>query len=375
MLICREMKSNWEKVRMVENEYALGALVEPLCLWYKENKRSMPWREEASPYHIWLSEIMLQQTRIEAAWAYYERFIKRLPDVKALAEVSEEELLKLWEGLGYYNRARNLQKAARLVMERYDGQLPADYDLLLTLPGIGNYTAGAIASIAYGVPAPAVDGNVLRVAMRYLNCEDDIMKMSVRRRMEQAVMEVIPSGCPGEFNQAFMELGEVICIPNGRPLCERCPLQEQCQGHKAGREMELPKKAEKKARRVEKKTILVFRQGEKVGIRQRSSSGLLAGMWEFPAIEGHKTWNQMQQWLVDHNLQEAQVKKMKGGKHIFSHVEWHMRGYEIVLPEGQTQDVVSGLLWCEGQELQSRYPVPVAFHTFLQQLPPISKTT
>lgn len=363
------MKSNWEKVKIVENrEYALGALVEPLCSWYEKNKRSMPWREDASPYHVWLSEIMLQQTRIEAAWAYYERFIGRLPDVKALAEIPEEELLKLWEGLGYYNRARNLQKAARLVMERYDGKLPADYDLLLTLPGIGNYTAGAIASIAYGIPAPAVDGNVLRVAMRYLNCEDDIMKMPVRRKMEQAVMDVIPSRCPGEFNQALMELGEVICIPNGRPLCEKCPLQELCEGHKAGREMELPKKAEKRERRVEKKTLLVFRQGDSVGIRKRPDSGLLAGMWEFPALEGHQTLPQMKQWLAEHNLQEAGVKRLKGGRHIFSHVEWNMKGYEIVLPEGQTQDIVSGLLWCGWQELENKYPIPVAFHIFLHQI-------
>lgn len=363
------MRLNWEKVKIVENrEYVLGALVEPLCSWYEKNRRSMPWREDASPYHVWLSEIMLQQTRIEAAMAYYERFIRRLPDVKALAEVSEEELLKLWEGLGYYNRARNLQKAARLVVERYDGKLPADYDLLLALPGIGNYTAGAIASIAYGIPAPAVDGNVLRVAMRYLNCEDDIMKMSVRRKMEQAVMAVIPAQCPGEFNQALMELGEVICIPNGRPLCETCPLQKQCEGHAAGRETELPKKAEKKERRIEKKTILVFRQGEKIGIRQRPADGLLAGMWEFPALEGQLSLNQMKQWVVDQNLPGAVVKRLKAGKHIFSHVEWHMKGYEIILPEGQTQDVVSELMWCERQELADKYPVPIAFHIFLHQI-------
>lgn len=328
----------------------------------------MPWREEATPYHVWLSEIMLQQTRIEAAWAYYERFTARLPDVKALAEVSEEELLKLWEGLGYYNRARNLQKAACLVMERYDGKLPADYDLLLELPGIGSYTAGAIASIAYGIPAPAVDGNVLRVAMRYLNCDDDIMKMSVRRGMERAVMEVIPPDCPGEFNQALMELGEVICIPGGRPLCEQCPLQNQCQGYQAGREMELPKKTEKKERRIEKKTILVFRQGDRIGIRQRPATGLLAGMWEFPSLEGHRTLSQMREWVEQLAVPGVALKRLKGGKHIFSHVEWHMRGYELVVPEkAPAQDIVSGLLWCRKDELENQYAIPVAFHIFLHQ--------
>lgn len=363
------MKSNLEKVRQVENkEYELGALAEPLCTWYAKNKRSMPWREDASPYHVWLSEIMLQQTRIEAAWAYYERFTARLPDVRALAKVPEEELLKLWEGLGYYNRARNLQKAARLVVERFDGKLPADYDLLLELPGIGSYTAGAIASIAYGIPAPAVDGNVLRVTMRYLNCDDDIMKQSVRRRMEQAIMKVIPKDCPGEFNQALMELGEVICIPGGRPQCGQCPIQNQCKGHQAGREMELPKKPEKKKRRVEKKTILVLRQGDGIGIRQREAKGLLAGMWEFPALEGHKTMPWMREWLEQHDLQDTVVKRLKGGSHIFSHVEWQMKGYELILPESQTQHIVDGLVWCGREELKKQYPIPVAFHIFLHQI-------
>ena len=195
---------------MKNDEYSLEALAEPLCLWYEKNKRSMPWRDDATPYHVWLSEIMLQQTRIEAVKEYYHRFTERLPDVASLAEVPEEELMKLWEGLGYYNRARNLQKTARLVMERYDGQLPASYDLLLELPGIGSYTAGAIASIAYGIAAPAVDGNVLRVTMRYLNCDDDIMKQSVRKKMERAIMAVIPREKPDVFNQALMELGEEI---------------------------------------------------------------------------------------------------------------------------------------------------------------------
>lgn len=201
---------------MNENkEFKLEALVEPLCLWYEKEKRSMPWRDDATPYHVWLSEIMLQQTRIEAAKAYYDRFTKCLPDIPSLAAVSEEELLKLWEGLGYYNRARNLKKAASLLVERYDGRLPADYDLLLSLPGIGRYTAGAIASIAYGLAEPAVDGNVLRVTMRYLNCDEDIMKMSVRTKMEKQLRAIMPKDCPGEFNQALMELGEVICIPMG----------------------------------------------------------------------------------------------------------------------------------------------------------------
>ena len=348
--------------------YELGALTEPLCLWYEKNKRRMPWREAPSPYHVWLSEIMLQQTRIEAAKAYYERFLRRLPDVKALAGVPEEELLKLWEGLGYYNRARNLQKAARLVVERYGGELPADYDLLLELPGIGNYTAGAIASIAYGIPAPAVDGNVLRVAMRYLDCDDDISRASVRSKLERSILAVIPKDRPGDFNQALMELGEVICIPGGMPLCEQCPLAGDCQGRLHGRQRELPVKPEKKNRRLEKRTILVFLRDNAVALGQRPEKGLLAGMWEFPSLEGHLSLSGVKTYLEKNHLEAKDIYPLEKGKHVFSHVEWHMQGYVVVLSSGQTKDILPGLVWADRKELQSRYAIPVAFHSFLKQI-------
>lgn len=357
------------------SDYCLGALVEPLCLWYEKNKRSMPWRDDATPYHVWLSEIMLQQTRIEAAKEYYYRFTERLPDVQSLAEVSEEELMKLWEGLGYYNRARNLQKAAKLIVERYEGRLPASYDLLLELPGIGSYTAGAISSIAYGIPAPAVDGNVMRVTMRYLNCDDDIMKQSVRKQMEKAIMEVIPKAKPGEFNQALMELGEVICIPNGKPLCEKCPLAGQCRGHLAERETELPVKPEKKKRRIEKRTILILEHDGKIGITKRPEKGLLAGLWEFPGVEGHLTLSGMRDWLNERGAGGADISRIQDGKHIFSHVEWHMRGYRIELADAPTEmapvpaeDMLSELVWVEKEELQGKYAIPVALHGFLRQI-------
>lgn len=347
--------------------YDLGAFVEPLCMWYKKNKRSMPWRDDATPYHVWLSEIMLQQTRIEAAKSYYAKFTERLPDIQALAEVSEEELLKLWEGLGYYNRARNLQKAAKLVMERYEGRLPADYDLLLELPGIGNYTAGAIASIAYGVPAPAVDGNVLRVAMRYLNCDDDIMKQSVRRQMEKSIMEVIPQQQPGEFNQALMELGEVICIPNGKPLCKKCPLVDICLGHKAGREMQLPVKRDKKSRRIEKKTIFVLEYEGNIAIVKRPDKGLLAGLWEFPSVSGHFSMPRVKEELAKKELVPITVKRLADSKHVFSHVEWNMKGYFISF-EREPAQWASNLLWVARDELKETYAIPVAFHPFLRQI-------
>lgn len=356
----------------MQDIYEIDGLAEPLCRWYQKNKRSMPWREAATPYHVWLSEIMLQQTRIEAAKAYYERFIERLPDVKALAGVPEEELMKLWEGLGYYNRARNLQKAAKLVVERYDGVLPADYDLLLELPGIGNYTAGAIASIAYHIPAPAVDGNVLRVLMRYLNCRDDISKAAVRKKTERSVMKIIPEDKPGDFNEALMELGEVVCIPNGAPLCGQCPVAETCQGRIAGTQTELPVKPEKKARRVEKKTILIFLTGERVGIARRPETGLLAGLWEFPSLSGHLTMKQTEEYLKQKGVQPAGIRRLKSGRHIFSHVEWHMKGYLVEIMPEQDQDtmreVVPDIVWTEKENLSKQYTVPVAFHSFLKQI-------
>lgn len=350
------------------NEYDLGALVKPLCLWYEQNKRSMPWRDDATPYHVWLSEIMLQQTRIEAAKAYYARFIDRLPDVEALAGVTEEELLKLWEGLGYYNRARNLQKTAKILVEKYEGRLPADYGLLLELPGIGSYTAGAVASIAYGIPAPAVDGNVLRVTMRYLGCDDDISKTGVRKKMERSIMDIIPRDKPGEFNQALMELGEVICIPNGMPLCEECPVASGCLARKSGRQTELPVKPEKKKRRIERRTVLVLERQGKIAVRKRPSRGLLANMWEFPSLDGYLTRAQVCRMFCEESGKGGEIRQLQDGRHIFSHVEWHMKGYEIILEDRVPQDIVAGLVWVKREELESRYAVPVAFHPFLRQL-------
>ena len=348
-------------------KYELGAMVEPLCLWFEENERSMPWREEPTPYHVWISEIMLQQTRIEAAKSYYERFTKRLPDVGSLASVSEEELLKLWEGLGYYNRARNLQKAAKFLVDKYEGQLPAEYDLLLELPGIGSYTAGAIASIAYGRCAPAVDGNVLRVTMRYLNCQDDISKQSVRREMEHSIMEVIPKEKPGTFNQALMELGEVICIPNGMPLCDRCPIADTCVGKKCGTQLQLPVKPAKKERRIEKRTILIIEKEGQIALHQRPKQGLLAGLWEFPSLDGYYTKAKLQECLSEQGILDVKIEKMKDGKHIFSHMEWHMRGYYVQMEE-KTQDMVPNLVWVSREKLEKNYAIPVAFHSFLHQL-------
>ena len=222
-----------------------------LLNWFYANHRILPFRSDPTPYHVWLSEIMLQQTRVSAALPYYERFLAALPDIPALAACEEEKLHKLWEGLGYYSRVRNLQKAAKIVCEQYGGELPADYDALRALPGIGDYTAGAIASISFGLPVPAVDGNVLRVFSRLYNDDGLITDPKVKRAFTARVMEHQPPAAPGDYNQALMELGALVCVPNGAPLCEQCPLAHLCQARAAGTTLSLPRKAAPKARRIE----------------------------------------------------------------------------------------------------------------------------
>ena len=265
---------------------SLAAIVGPLLEWYGRNARSLPWREEPAPYRVWVSEIMLQQTRVEAVKPYFARFLAELPDVTALASAPEQQLMKLWEGLGYYSRARNLQKAARVMVEQYGGTLPADYDALLKLPGIGPYTAGAVASIAYGIPVPAVDGNVLRVVMRLTAGWEDIADPAVKRAVERRMAAILPKDRPGDFNQAMMELGATVCAPGGEPKCLVCPLNALCEGYRQGVARELPVKAKKKARRIEERTVFLLVCDGELAIRKRADSGLLAGLWELPSVEG-----------------------------------------------------------------------------------------
>lgn len=340
----------------------------PLLEWYDVNKREMVWRDRFDPYYTWISEIMLQQTRIEAAKDYFVRFTGELPDIESLAAVKEERLMKLWEGLGYYNRARNLKKAAEILVEKYDGKLPADYEELLSLPGIGPYTAGAIASIAYGIKVPAVDGNVLRVVMRYLKCDDDIAKMPVRKKVEGMLSEAMPER-PGDFNQAIMELGEVVCIPNGTPLCEKCPIRENCQARISGCQEEYPKKAEKKPRRVEERTIFVIECEGKIGIRKRPGKGLLAGLYEFPSIEQKKTIHEVREMLEEAGLSPEKAVSMGNAKHIFSHVEWHMQGVYVRFgATGDMKEEAAELLFVTREELQKEYTLPTSFRFFLEQI-------
>lgn len=317
----------------------LQKVQEPLIAWYDGAKRDLPWRKDVTPYRVWLSEIMLQQTRVEAGKDYFLRFTAELPEVEDLANVSDDQLMKLWEGLGYYNRARNLKKAAGIIVEQYSGQLPSTYEELLELPGIGPYTAGAISSIAFGRQRPAVDGNVLRVVMRLLGRYDDIAKDSTKKDVEAALLEVMTMGTsherPGDFNQSLMELGATVCIPNGQPHCEDCPWKDDCVAFAQGIQLELPVKQTKKKRRIEEKKVLILRDEEgRILLHRRDDKGLLAGLWELPSVEGSVGAGKLVgagelvgAGDLSNFVEICDLTEAGTAVHIFSHVEWHMTGY------------------------------------------------
>ena len=343
---------------------ALSHIAVPLLSWYDRCRRRLPWREQPTPYRVWISEIMLQQTRVEAVKPYFERFMERLPDVEALARAPEDELLKLWEGLGYYSRARNLQSAARQIMEEYQGQMPSEYGELLRLKGIGSYTAGAIASIAFHRAVPAVDGNVLRVISRLLENGGDIMNPSVRNGLEKALSGVMPKDRPGDFNQALMELGAMVCLPNGRPKCDQCPWEIICQANLHGTQEEFPRRSKKKARTIEEKTILVLQDAQRAAIRKRPSGGLLAGMYEFPSLEGHASREEVLAWLKAHGLHAVRIRELPASRHIFTHKEWHMTGYSVLVDELEPMRADRTLLFVRPQETEEKYPIPSAFAVY-----------
>ena len=353
-----------DPVPVVLESPRLREAVEPVIQWYRENHRDLPWRNTRDPYRIWVSEIMLQQTRVEAVKRYYERFLSELPTVKELAEVPEDRLMKLWEGLGYYNRVRNMQKAARQVMEEYQGEFPHTYDTIRSLAGIGNYTAGAVSSFAFGIPKPAVDGNVLRVLSRILASEEDIMKAGVRSWMERAVEEVIPEQNASDFNQGLIELGALICVPNGDPRCRECPAAGLCLAREKGIQTRLPVKAKAKARRIEKRTVLIFRDARGVAIRKRPSRGLLAGLYELPNVEGHLTGRQAADYGKSIGLMPVRVRKLEDAKHIFSHVEWHMIGYEMLVDELE-KSCGAEMNFAKKEELETVYSIPSAFESYM----------
>lgn len=341
----------------------LSDIIEPLLGWYAENARDLPWRREVSPYRVWVSEIMLQQTRVEAVKGYFTRFMAELPDIVSLAAAEEQQLLKLWEGLGYYNRVRNLQKAARQIVDEGGGELPPSYDALLKLPGIGSYTAGAVASIAFGLPEPAVDGNVLRVLSRLTASYDDITDPRVKSSVEARLREIMPQGRAGAFNQALMELGATVCIPNGPPMCTHCPVHKLCEGRAQGVMIDLPVKTAKKPRRIENRTILVIVRDGKVAIRKRRDKGLLAGLWEFPSLDGFANREQAVEAIRKWGLEPLRVEALIEAKHIFTHIEWHMTGWRVTVEEDCATE---HLTWATPAQLRGEYPLPSAFRTYLK---------
>lgn len=338
-----------------------------LLSWYSVHYRPLPWRDNPTPYHVWVSEIMLQQTRIEAVLPYYRRFIDALPTISDLAAASTELLLKLWEGLGYYSRVRNMQKAAKIVVSEYQGVLPADYDALLTLPGIGAYTAGAIASIAYGIPVPAVDGNVMRVLARLTADDTDVLSNPGKKKFTDMAWELLPETDAGRFNQALMELGETLCAPNGEPHCERCPLLDVCESHRRGCAKDLPVRIKKTKRRVEERQVALVRVESKpcaVLLHKRGSDGLLADLWELP--------NTLSADPLDSLPAEMRrfcdrIGELPACKHLFSHIEWRMNGCIYSLPAGLA--LPDGYAVVDLDALRTAYPLPGAFRVYAELLP------
>lgn len=340
----------------------LDRLPIPLLEWYRDNARALPWRPApgsrtlGDPYRVWVSEIMLQQTRVAAVLDYYQRFMAALPTVEALAAVEEDRLMKLWQGLGYYNRARNLRKAAQQITGECGGRFPDTYEGLLALAGVGEYTAGAIASIAFGAPVPAVDGNVLRVVSRITGDEGDIARPETKKRMRSALQAVMPRQDPGDFNQAMMELGAMVCLPNGAPRCEACPAGGFCRARREERTGQLPVKTAQKARRTERRTVYLIFHGDTVALRRRPGRGLLAGLWEYPNQAGGGLEPLTQWGIVPRSVEPVGV-----GKHVFSHIEWHMGALAVEAAEASLPE---GWVWADQAGLRSTYAVPSAFQSF-----------
>ena len=339
----------------------LTKIVKPIVKWYQNQEKTLPWKQDKEPYHIWVSEIMLQQTRIEAVKKYYTRFMQELPTIQDLANVSEEKLLKLWEGLGYYSRAKNLKKAAIQIEETYQGKMPTSYAELLTLSGIGEYTAGAIASISYQEKVPAVDGNVLRVVSRVLGSKKDVLLPETKKEFTKQLLEIIPKEA-GDFNEGLMELGEKICIPNTTPLCKKCPIQQFCIAYKKNLTTEIPVRIKKQKRKVEKRTVFIFKYQNEIAITKRKETGILANLYEFQNVLGEITEEEIVNVLKQWNLEFKNLQTKKHAKHIFTHIEWDMIAYEVEV-KNKNEDWI----WVTLEKMELQYPLPTAFKKLLQK--------
>ena len=330
-----------------------------LLPWYENNKRDLPWRHDRNPYHVWLSEIMLQQTRVEAVKGYYTRFLSAFPTIEALANADPEQLNKLWEGLGYYSRVRNLQKAAKQILNLHGGVFPSDHADIRALPGIGDYTAGAIGSICFELPTPAVDGNVLRVCARLTADSSPIDKPQTKKQLTAQLAKVYPAGRCAALTQALMELGATVCAPNGTPRCEACPLSAICLAHRDGQETELPIKSAKKPRRQEQMTVFILDCDKKAALCKRPAAGLLAGLWEFPHVPGDLDAEQALTQLERWGITPEEVIRSTEKAHIFTHVQWNMKGWYI-----RCANTPDSFTWADENELDTVYALPTAFRQF-----------
>lgn len=334
-----------------------------LSTWYQENKRSLPWRVDKNPYYVWISEIMLQQTRIEAVIPYYQRFINNLPTIHDLACIKEDKLLKLWEGLGYYSRAKNLKKAAQIIESEYQGIFPKNYEEILKLPGIGEYTASAIASICFNQKEVTIDGNVLRVYTRFFNDNSNIDDVKVKKEIRKHLMNLIPNDA-GNFNQGMMELGETICLPKGLPKCQECPLNQACLAYKKNTYQTLPQKKKKITKKEEEYTILIYQYQNKYALYQRKEESLLQNLWSFPQLEGNITKKELVSYLEKNQISYSNIEEEINYTHIFTHKKWKMKSYKVVLKD------INNLPYpfYSKEEIQKHHALASAYKPFLDAL-------
>ena len=343
------------------NEHILAQLPAVLLDWYDANKRDLPWRQDREPYHVWLSEIMLQQTRVEAVKGYYARFLQKLPTIEALAACDDDALHKLWEGLGYYSRVRNLKKCAMTVMEEYGGEFPQDYYQVLALPGIGEYTAGAICSICFDQPTPAVDGNVLRVVTRLTENDTPIDVPAFKKRVNAALADVYPERA-GDFTQALMELGATVCGPNKKPDCENCPCKAFCKAGNNGTAEKYPVKSPKKQRKTEEMTAFILSCDGQFALQKRPDSGLLAGLWQFPNCSGKLETAQALSAVEAMGLNPRELLRQVERSHIFTHIRWDMRGIYL-----EVADTGGDLCWMSTERIEREAALPTAFRQFWEE--------
>ena len=342
----------------MEKKAIFAALPGALLPWYDAGHRELPWRQDKDPYHIWVSEIMLQQTRVEAVKGYYARFLEKLPTVTALAECDDDALHKLWEGLGYYSRVRNLKKAAIQIVEEYNNVFPDEYEKIRPLPGIGDYTAGAICSIAFNQKTPALDGNVLRVLSRLTDDDTPIDSLAFKKSARETLQKIYPDRA-GDFTQALMELGATLCGPNRLPDCENCPCKAFCKGYQKGTASDLPKKSPKKERKVEEKTVFVLCCDGRFALEKRSNKGLLAGLWQFPNVPGKLDVSRTLEEVEKIGIKPKNILLQVERKHIFTHIEWDMCGAYV-----ETANCGGDFLWLKAEEINAQIALPTAFRLF-----------